>query len=122
MKHVKTLAIMVALTAAPAAFAAGSMDGMDMKGMDMKGMDMKPSAESKQDPQTVAAEIKKIDAKAGKVTLKHGPIENLGMSAMTMAFPVKDRASLKNFKAGDSVLATFDKIDGMATVVEMRHK
>ena len=117
MKYIKTLALTLALAAAPAAFAAGSMDGMDMKGMDMK-----PSAASQQAPQPVAAEVKKIDAKAGKVTLKHGPIENLGMSAMTMAFPVKDRASLKNFKAGDSVLATFDKIDGMATVVEMRHK
>ncbi|SOY44446.1 copper-binding protein [Cupriavidus taiwanensis] len=117
MKHVKTLAIMVALAATPAAFAAGSMDGMDMKGMDMK-----PSAESKQAPHPVAAEIKKIDAKAGKVTLKHDPIENLGMSAMTMAFPVKDRASLKNFKEGESVSVTFDKVNGQPTVVDMQRK
>ena len=115
MKHVKTLAIMVALAAAPTAFAAGSMDGMDMKGMDMK-----PSAASQQAPNPVAAEIKKIDAKAGKVTLKHGPIENLGMSAMTMAFPVKDRASLKNFKVGESVSVTFDKVNGKPTVVDMQ--
>lgn len=117
MKHVRTLAIMVALAAAPAAFAAGSMDGMDMKGMDMK-----PSAESKQAPHPVAAEIRKIDAKAGKVTLKHGPIENLGMSAMTMAFPVKDRASLKNFTEGDSVSVMFDQVDGKPTVVDMHRK
>ncbi|NOV22487.1 hypothetical protein E5S69_02920 [Cupriavidus necator] len=117
MKHLNTLAIMVALAAAPAAFAAKSADGMDMKGMGMK-----PSAESKQVPQPVAAEIKKIDAQAGKVTLKHGPIGNLGMSAMTMAFAVKDRASLRNFKEGDSVLATFDTVDGKPTVVDLRRR
>ena len=110
MKHVKTLAIMVALAAAPTAFAAGSMDGMDMK----------PSVASQQAPNPVAAEIKKIDRKAGKVTLKHGPIENLGMSAMTMAFPVKDRAALKNFKEGESVSVTFDKVNGKPTVVDMQ--
>lgn len=117
MKHLKTLAIIAALAAAPVAFAAGSMNGMDMKGMDMK-----PSAESQQAPRPVAAEIKNIDAKAGKVTLKHGPIENLGMSAMTMAFPVKDRASLKNFKEGESVSVTFDKVNGNPTIVDMQRK
>uniref|UniRef100_UPI003F497145 copper-binding protein n=1 Tax=Cupriavidus taiwanensis TaxID=164546 RepID=UPI003F497145 len=116
MKHVKTLAIALTIAAAPTAFAAGSMDGMGMKGMDME-----PSAESKKAP-PVAAEIKKIDAKAGKVTLKHDPIENLGMSAMTMAFPVKDRASLKNFKEGELVLVRFDKVNGKPTVVDMQRK
>jgi Cu/Ag efflux protein CusF len=31
-------------------------------------------------------EIKKIDIEQGKVTLKHGAIENLGMPSMTMVF------------------------------------
>ncbi|MGH8784352.1 MAG: copper-binding protein [Cupriavidus necator] len=115
MKPIKTLALMLAIAAAPTAFAAGSMDGMDMKGMDMK-----PSAASQQSPHPVAAEIKKIDAQAGKVTLKHGRIENLGMAAMTMAFPVKDRTILKGFKDGDTVSVTFDKVDGKPTVVDMR--
>ncbi|BDB29213.1 copper-binding protein (plasmid) [Cupriavidus sp. P-10] len=117
MNHIKTVAIALAVAATPAAFAAGSMDGMDMKGMDMK-----PSAESQHATRPVAAEIKKIDAQAGKVTLKHGPIENLGMPAMTMAFPVKDRTALKDFKEGDAVTAVFDKIDGKATVVDMQRK
>ncbi|MDF3838750.1 copper-binding protein [Cupriavidus basilensis] len=110
MKYANALSIVLALAAAPAAFAAGSMDGMDMK----------PATQSRQAPHPVAAEIKKIDRHAGKVTLKHGPIENLGMDAMTMAFPVKDRADLKNFKVGDTVSVTFDSVDGKATVVEMR--
>jgi len=32
-------------------------------------------------------EIKKIDTAAGKLTIKHGPLENLGMEPMTMVFP-----------------------------------
>jgi Cu/Ag efflux protein CusF len=110
MKHARTLVIMAACATAPAAFAAGSMDGMDMK----------PSAEARQAPHPVAAAIMKIDVNTGRITLKHGPIENLGMSPMTMAFPVKDRAWLKNFKEGDAVLATFDKVDGKPTIVDMR--
>ena len=120
MKHIKklTLTFALSLAAAPTAFAATSREGMDMKSMG--NMEMKSSAASQHAPRPVAAEIKKIDAQTGKVTLKHGPIENLGMSAMTMAFPVKDRASLKDFKEGDSVLATFDKVDGKPTVVDLR--
>ena len=64
--------------------------------------------------------MRKIDAATGKITLKHGPIANLGMSAMTMAFPVKDPAMLKGLKEGDQVSATFDSVDGKATVVDLR--
>jgi len=110
MKAIKMATLVLALAAGPVAFAAGSMDGMDMK----------PSAGSQQAPHPVAAEIKKIDAQAGKVTLKHGPISNPGMTAMTMAFPVKDRASLKNFKEGEMVSVTFDNVDGKPTVVDMQ--
>ncbi|SPA52459.1 copper-binding protein [Cupriavidus taiwanensis] len=115
MKTAKTLALALTLVAASTAFAAGSMDGHPMQGMDNK-----PAAPSKQASQPVPAEIKKIDASTGKVTLRHGPIENLGMSAMTMAFPVKDRAALKNFKEGDPVSVTFDKVDGKPTVIDMQ--
>lgn len=112
MNCIKTFSIALAIAAAPVAFAAGSMDGMDMRA----------PAGTQQALQPVEAEIKKIDAQAGKVTLKHGPIDNLGMPAMTMAFPVKDPASLKNFKEGESVSATFDKVEGKPTVIDLRRK
>jgi len=35
-----------------------------------------------------------IDRNAGKVTLKHDPIQSLNWPAMTMAFAVKDKAVL----------------------------
>ena len=85
---------------------------------DMAGMNMKP-AEAKSAPKPVEAEVRKVDAANGKVTLKHGPIENLGMSAMTMTFPVKDKASLAKVKEGDKVSATFDKVNGVATVTNI---
>lgn len=48
-------------------------------------------------------EVKKVD-KAGKtVTLAHGPLENLGMPAMTMQFKVKEAKWLDGLKPGDKV-------------------
>ncbi len=44
-----------------------------------------------------------IDAKSGKVTLAHEPIEELGWPAMTMGFKVKDSKQLDKLKAGDEV-------------------
>jgi Cu/Ag efflux protein CusF len=52
----------------------------------------------------VQGEVKKIDEAAGKITLKHGPIRNLGMDqGMTMAFRVSDPAMLRQVKVGDKV-------------------
>ena len=48
-------------------------------------------------------EIRKIDAQAGKVTLKHEEIRNLGMPPMAMVFEMKDPSLLARFKAGDKV-------------------
>jgi Cu(I)/Ag(I) efflux system periplasmic protein CusF len=53
----------------------------------------------------VNGEVKKVDEAAKKITLKHGPIKNLGMDedGMTMVFKVQDPAMLKQVKAGDKV-------------------
>src|SRR5437773_9423578 len=54
--------------------------------------------------EAINAEVKKIDESAGKITLKHGPAKNLGMDEpMTMVYPVKDPAMLKQVKIGDKV-------------------
>jgi hypothetical protein len=49
------------------------------------------------------AEVRKVDAAAGRITLKHGEIRNLDMPPMTMVFRVQDPALLAGVKAGDSV-------------------
>ena len=38
--------------------------------------------------------IQSIDNERGTVTIKHGPIQGLNMSGMTMSFPVRDKAIL----------------------------
>ena len=63
-------------------------------------------------------EIKKIDPEQGKVTLKHGTIDSLGMPGMTMVFRV-DAALVSNFKPGDSVRFKADRVDGALKVTEL---
>jgi cytochrome b561 len=49
----------------------------------------------------VLGSVTKIDSKQGKITLKHRPIKNLEMDAMTMVFAVGDPTMLKTVKVGD---------------------
>ena len=65
------------------------------------------------------AEVRKVDAGAGKITLKHGDIRNLDMPPMTMVFQVKDPALLTKVKAGDKVRFTADKLNGAYTVMSI---
>jgi len=65
------------------------------------------------------AEVRKVDKEAGKVTLKHGPIVNLEMPAMTMVFRVKEAAMLDKVKAGDKVRFKAEMIEGAVTVTEV---
>ena len=64
-----------------------------------------------------AGEVKKVDKDAGKVTIKHGPLENLGMPAMTMVFRVKDAEMLERLKAGDRINFLAEKWNGVFTVM-----
>src|SRR5574341_1894101 len=64
-------------------------------------------------------EVRKVDKDAKKITLKHGPIQNLDMPAMTMVFQVKDPAMLEKVKAGDKVKFTAEKLGGAFTVTKI---
>jgi Cu(I)/Ag(I) efflux system protein CusF len=44
------------------------------------------SAASEADAKLAEGTVKKIDQSAGKLTIAHGPLESLGMPAMTMVF------------------------------------
>lgn len=72
--------------------------------------------------QPVDGEVKKIDLEAGKVTLKHGPIQNLDIPAMQMAFRVVNPAWLQKLQVGDKVTFEADKVGGQFTVtaIEVR--
>ncbi len=64
-------------------------------------------------------QVKKIDKAQGKITLRHGPIENLGMPGMTMVFRVKDPAMLDRVKPGDNVRFQADRVEGAMTVTQL---
>lgn len=64
-------------------------------------------------------EVRKVDQASGKLTIKHGPLENLGMPAMTMIFRVKDAAMLEQVKPGDRIKFLAEKINGAITVTTL---
>jgi len=64
-------------------------------------------------------EVKKVDKDAGKMTIKHGPIQNLGMSNMTMVFRVKEPAMLDQVKSGDKIRFAAEKVNGALTVTKI---
>jgi Cu/Ag efflux protein CusF len=61
--------------------------------------------------------VKKVDKGAGKVTIRHEPLENLGMPKMTMVFRVKDPSMLDRLKEGDKIRFVAEKVDGVFTVM-----
>jgi Cu(I)/Ag(I) efflux system protein CusF len=64
-----------------------------------------------------AGEVMKVDREAGKVTIKHGPIENLKMPPMTMVFRVKEAAMLNGLEAGTKVRFRAEEAAGGYLVV-----
>ncbi|WP_394788428.1 copper-binding protein [Rhodoferax sp.] len=70
-------------------------------------------------PQT-AGEVRKIDLGAKTITLKHGPILNLGMPAMSMVFQVKAPALLDQFQVGDKVRFTAEQIGGALVATDIQ--
>ena len=61
--------------------------------------------------------VKKVDKASGKVTVAHGPLTNLNMPAMTMAFKVSNAAWLDQMKSGDKIRFMADTVNGAITVV-----
>ena len=65
-------------------------------------------------------EVRRVDKDAKKITVRHGPLSNLDMPAMTMVFQVKDPAMLDQVKAGDKIKFQAEKVGGafMITRIE----
>jgi Cu/Ag efflux protein CusF len=64
-------------------------------------------------------EVRKVDTSAAKITLKHGPLPNLGMGAMTMVYRVASPAMLEQVKAGERVRFQADSINGALTITQI---
>lgn len=64
--------------------------------------------------------VRKIDAANGKLTLRHGPLANLDMPAMTMVFRVQPPELLNGVKVGDTVKFRAETIKGAITVTAIQ--
>lgn len=67
-----------------------------------------------------AGEVVKVDKHQAKITLRHGPLENLAMPGMTMAFRVAEPAMLEQVKPGDKVRFVAAKTHGALTIVTLQ--
>lgn len=75
------------------------------------------------DSKVAEGTVKKIDKVAGKVTIAHGPLESLGMPAMTMMFRAAEMSLLDRVQVGDKIRFTAERADGelIITSLEAEH-
>ena len=105
--------IVFALVAAAAAFAWFSLPSAPP-----------PAAEGHAghagDPAVLAdGVVVSVDSAASMVTIRHGPLVNLGMPPMTMGFQVADPAMFDRLKTGDRVKFHADTIGGAFTATRI---
>lgn len=77
-----------------------------------------PAATTQQPAAMAAGEVRKVDKDQGKVTIRHEPLTNLGMPAMTMVFRVKDPSMVDQVKEGDRIRFVAERVNGAITVTQ----
>jgi len=65
-----------------------------------------------------SGEVRRIDAAAGKITIKHGPISALDLPAITLVYQI-EQALLAGLQPGDKVRFTARRVNGQYVVVEI---
>ncbi len=110
MKPIELL-MAVLLAGAPAAFAQN-------RAADHADHHPEPAA-SAATASMADGEVRKVDKEGGKLTLRHGPIPNLDMPAMTMVFRVAEPAMLDNLKVGDKLRFSAERVAGAITVTHI---
>ena len=111
MKFASTIFLVVSFGLALPLYAGAADDNTMKHEGDAKSMDNAAAMSS--------GEVRKVDKSSGKVTIKHGPLANLGMPAMTMVFRVKDSTMLDQMKEGDKIDFVAEKINGALTVIQV---
>lgn len=101
------------------ALIALSVAALTLAAPDTKASQLGPELQVAQANASVDGEVRKVDKGAGKITLRHGPIPNLDMPAMTMVFRAQDPAMLDRVKEGDKVKFSADKVGGQMTVTKI---
>ena len=64
--------------------------------------------------------VKEIDTKAGKVTIIHEELVDLGMPAMTMVFRLAQTDMMSKLSEGQEIEFVADRVNGKLTVVELK--
>lgn len=100
----KRYVLMGVLTAIALA-GMSSVSASEQSHSSMKTMGQVAAAEG----QAVRAEgvVKAIQPEQAKITINHGPIPSLNWPAMTMDFPLEDKAVAAQVKGGDKVRFEF---------------
>lgn len=75
---------------------------------------------SADEPEWVAAEVRKVDLESSRVTLRHGEIKSVNMPPMTMVFAVRDASMLEAIKVGDAILFTVVRDQGRLVVTQIK--
>jgi len=102
MKKAALTSLVLALLL-PAAMVMAQPKVDDMNRMDMA----KKPAPGVPMAHEVIGTVKKVDAKAGVVTLAHEPVKSMNWPAMTMDFKVKDKMLLDKLSIGKKVSFEF---------------
>lgn len=111
--------VATALIILASAFSAPGMAASDHGGHGTMTKDANMQSHAPSEAKMVDGLVKKVDKAAGKVTISHGPLVNLGMDMpMTMVFRVKETAWLDRMKEGDKIRFVADKVNGAFTVVQ----
>jgi Cu/Ag efflux protein CusF len=63
--------------------------------------------------------VTKVDAQWNKVTIDHGPLENLEMPAMKMVFVLAEASMLEGLAEGTQVRFLADRVNGKLTVTKI---
>jgi len=64
--------------------------------------------------------VKKIDTKAGNITIIHEELVDLEMPAMTMVFRLAEEGMLDQLEIGQEIEFVVERIKGKLTVTELR--
>ena len=107
-------ALLAGVTSASTVYAAAHT------GAPMSMGDSKKEVTSSASTDMTEGVIRKVDMDSKKITIKHGDIKNLDMTAMTMVFQVKNPAMLEQVKAGDKIRFKAEKLNGAIVVTDMK--
>lgn len=82
--------------------------------------DASATASTGQTDVLTAGEVTRVDARTGRLTIRHEEIKNLDMPPMTMVFALSDSAQSASFKAGDKVLFHAEDKDGSLIITRIQ--